>query len=320
MWIFGKLKRYFNQNTYKIIATIAICIFVIFVIQILNFMAKSSNEKNNAETPVANNIQSQTQKPELSSPITDTTISENTGKTNEELIKEFINTCNNGDIETAYNLLGTDCKNELYPNITDFQKNYFNTIFQSKKIVTTEFWDSKESTYTYKVRILEDALSTGKYQAENIAEDFYTIISENSEKKLNINGFISKKEIKKSTDSNGIQIEVKNKYMYKEYEKYDISIRNNTNKTISAIDLAQSSNTIYITDENGTTYSAYMNEIIPEKLIVKPDQIQNFSIKYNKLYNTQKQTKTVNFSQIILDYETYINGGESQTTGITINL
>ena len=46
-----------------------------------------------------------------------------------QIIIKFIDYCNSGEINSAYELLSDDCKQILFPSIESFLNNYYNRIF-----------------------------------------------------------------------------------------------------------------------------------------------------------------------------------------------
>ena len=102
-----------------------------------------------------------------------------------KIIDNFVTYCNNGEIEEAYNLLSEECKEELFPDLETFKNNYHSKIFTDYKMYNLMAWINSDNCFTYKVEITEDILTTGGASELNI-EDYYTIVKNNNEYKLNI--------------------------------------------------------------------------------------------------------------------------------------
>ena len=117
--------RYFNQNTKSILKVIGIIVFIIIIIQLLNSMAKVSVEEQRKQA-INNEIASTNQNTSSYSKsiISDQEIEEDTYKEHSNIIENFINYCNNGDVQNAYNLLSNDCKEEMFPTLEYFKNNY----------------------------------------------------------------------------------------------------------------------------------------------------------------------------------------------------
>ena len=66
--------------------------------------------------------------------------------------------------------------------------------------------------------------------------------------KLSINGFLGKSNINKKKEQEGIELTINERFVYRDFEEYSISIKNNTDKTILATVLKY--NVLYYHKEN----------------------------------------------------------------------
>ena len=297
----GKIIRYWNQNRKQIIIVIAIIAFIIIMLQVVNNLLKTttnSNKNNNVSNVV--DLQKPTQ-----SVITGQNVTEETSKENTDIIKNFIDYCNSNEIEKAYALLSNDCKEE-FSNLNTFMTNYYERNFKTKKTYSLELMFSEQGSYTYKVTYYEDnILATGGKGTNNNFEDYITIVNQNGERKLNINNFIKKQEINKTQATDAVQITVKSKKVYRSYEQYRISIKNNIKNTIS-ISEGENSEDIYLLDKNDAKYVAFLHEIPIYSLSIKPMRTTELDITFNKIYDTYRTIERIQFDNICLDQENNI--------------
>jgi len=309
-----RLKQFYNQNRKKIWIGIIVFIFLFGLLQLLNYLSKNkvntkdiSNSSTNSTTITA--TKDKTQKKQTAV-MNDYIISNNTASLNEEIIKDFIEYCNNGETSNAYELLSNNCKEVLYSTEEDFIEKYYKNIFNEKKICDMQVWTVDGTTYTYKVTIGSDILSTGQANNSNQQTDYITVIQEDDEKKLNINSYICRKNVKGTITQNSIQLTVNYKDVYMEYEKYNISVKNK-NQNIILLDNKEDVKTIYLLDDNDVKYSAYAHEISKVQLIFKPQQKRTLDIKFNKVYDAEKVIKNMHFTNVIINYEEYANDKEN---------
>ena len=296
-----KLIRLFNQNRKKILIAILAIVFVIGIIQFLNNFYKEKNEQILKEILNENvEINTSMYNPSYSI-ITGTTISKEVSEESSKIIDEFIKNCNKGNIEEAYNLLSNDCKKELYPNIEEFKK-YHNQNFKTKKDYTIQLWSSFPNIY--KVELTQDILALGKIDNTIVIQDFYTIVMEDGENKLNISEYIGKQKIGKMISKNGIVIKTNYKNIFKNYEIYNIEIENETSNTIR-IDSSESTKTMYLEENEDIKYTAYTHEIDENNYIVKARHKNVFDIKYSKSYKKETNNYAIVFSDIIMNYDKY---------------
>lgn len=106
----------------------------------------------------------------------------------ENTIKKFIDYCNSGKTENAYNMLTDKCKEEMYPSLQNFVDNYYTNKFSTPK----NYIITKVNAYVYKVDLKESSVNTGKISEDSI-QDFIIVqdnklnINEDIEKDLNVN-------------------------------------------------------------------------------------------------------------------------------------
>ena len=301
-----KLLRYYNQNRRQIWITVIIIFFVIFIIQLLNNVAKKQNEKDIQQN---NQNQETTYKNVVSYDKESQTIISGANVAGEKKIKfgkiidEFFTYCINHNPEKAYELLSEDIKNNIFESESLFESLYYIPKFEGNKQYSFQSWSTSNNKYTYQVKIFDDMLSTGKKDNKYI-EDYITVVKENDEYKLNIDGYIGKEEINAIAKNKNISIKITNVYFYKDYEVFDFVIKNNTNNRI-LLDTKENTKTIYLTDGNDNKFNALLYENNEQDLLLEANQTKKIQIKFNFITYDDFKIKSINFTDIILNYEQY---------------
>lgn len=302
-----RLIRWYNQNRKIFWSAVGVIALFIVALQLINTFVKNSNQKE-LELAQKNPIQNTTipeqynniQMGSTSSSLSGTELSEE-NQTEIEVIDQFIEYCNNQDLESAYGLLTDECKQEMYPTIENFRISYYQSIFNNtRKNVVVENWINE----IYKVDFNEDFLSTGKYSKENTIQDYITVVEKDDGYKLNINRYIGRQEIHQSAEDKNIQIEVEYTDIYMDYQYYKINVHNQSENTI-LLDDGINIKAMYIEDENGIQYSAYTHELNEGQLMVSPRETKELEIRYYSKYSSEKQIDKVVFSRMILDNDSY---------------
>lgn len=318
-----KIAEWYINNKTKVLTAIFVIIVIILVSIIVNFL--NALQLNEVQTNTETNVNVQ----ENNTPIgnfTDIYVGDSesvvTGEnmssaqvTIIDTINQFVQLCNEGNVNEAYNMLSDECKEEVYPSLDSFSNNYYNAIFNGqKKNIAVENWVNS----IYKVTFENDALSTGMYTEEGTIQDYITVTrNENNELRLNINNYIGREEINKThTDASNVTITVLRSDTYMDYETYTYSITNNTNNTILLDDKISTDN-MYIEDENGNQYTAYIHELSEAQLTITPGETKEVTIKYYSRYGSTKNITQVVFNKIILNYNEV---AVRQTTRIEIGL
>lgn len=301
---------WYNRNKKIVLGSLGIVAIIIVVVQGLDWLAGRNKEQENSIS-FGNNTESSLNTVVLKdekSPLTGQSIS----KGQKELLStldKFGEYCNNKQINEAYNLLSEDCKNQMYPTVTEFKKNYYDKIFAEKvKNISTENWVGD----IFKVKFTDDALSTGIYNSQSAIQDYITIVEDkNDNVKLNINGYIGKEKIDKTKEVYDIKIQVLEKYKYMDYEIYAYEVQNNS-KNIILMNDVENTDTMYLEDENGIKYYAYINELSEANLMVYPGETKKIDIKYYNKYSSTREITTINFTEIAL--------GGNEMANIEINM
>lgn len=307
----NKIIRYWNQNRKQIIIVIAIIAFIIIMLRVINNLAKQINKSNNNTNSISK--VTDLQKP-TESTITGQNVSETVTKENTDIIKTFVDYCNNNQTQKSYELLSNDCKEEFNNNINVFINDYYNRIFKTKKTYNLELLYTEAGSYTYKITYYEDnLLATGGTGANNNFEDYITIINQDGERKLNINNFIKNQEINKTQVTNNIEITIKSKKVYRSYEQYKIAIKNSNSAAIILSD-GKNSEDICLLDKNDTKYVALLYEIPEYNLSLGAGRTTELNISFNKIYAPTRVIEKMQFGNITINQET------NTKTSITIKI
>lgn len=283
----NKLFRFYNNNRHTIWVVAVSIVAVIIIIHFLDSLVENNN-KTNENNDVTNGLNSNY------SIITGQEIKKDVLN----VVDEFIDYCNNGQKEEAYNLLSSECKEILYPSIDDFIENYYNRIFNEKKSYYAQAWIAQNNKYTYRVDFSENMLVTGTPSKTSVV-DYYTIVKNDDEYKLNINKLIGKETINKTVNQDGIIIYVHERSIYMDYEVYSFEIINNSKATIQ-LDNFANMNSVYIEDVNGKKYLWYNHEFSESDITIEKGVNKKIDIKFDKEYNLDVTNKAIVFEQIIL--------------------
>ncbi len=303
----GMIRRWYYDNKEKIWKFIIMAIVVIAIIQIANnYYKNKSNTSTNttyttgsSTTSINNNITGTLESSK--SLISGNSVSGTKLETEIDVIDTFIDYCNTGKSESAYELLTDECKEEVFPSLESFEKKYLANVFDTTKTYSVQNWFSS----TYKVKITEDALTTGKVNSAELQE-YITVVEKNSEYKLNINNYVGRTTINKSNTINGVKITVISKDTYMDYETYDIKVQNLSENTIW-LDNGNQTNTIYVEDDNNMKSYVYTGEIIYENFKLISGETRSYTLKFSNSYSSSRNLKYLVFKNVILNYEEYKN-------------
>ncbi len=291
----NSLKRFYNQNTKGIWLVIIVIALFIVVLQLANSYIANRNENNTNSLNFSSQQVNTGNKNIIVTSENTTALGESVSKDrvteDSQLITIFINYCNDGNLEGAYNMLTNECKEEMFSTLDDFRTYYYGNMFNESKVTfEIENWVNN----TYKVDIIPDMLATGKAN-NTVKQDYITIANENGEDKLNINNYIGRSNIEKSEEKDNVKITVNYKDTYMDYERYNITIQNNGNTKV-ILDSLEDLKTMYIEDRNEIQYSAYTHEITNEQMAIDGGTQSTIEIRYYSTYVSTKEITRLVFS------------------------
>ena len=286
----------------KIQGLAVIIVAMIIIVQFLNFMAKiqKQNKKQEPEEEIATtsyrekNLDIYQQK----------FVPNEYQETFEDTIKTFLDSCVNHFPDDAYAMLSDDVKKRFYPAEEIFLSQYYNDKFQGNMEYTYEMWKMEGSSFTYKVKVFSDLLSSGKGDiAKSFKEDYITIVEDENTAtlKFNINGFINTEKLNKKGENDKLSIEVSSVDRYVDYEIYTFKVTNKTDERI-LLDTLTKIDSIYLENEKGYKFEALKYENDQEDMVLDPRETETIQLKFNDAYKTD--VYKIIFSAII-DEKTY---------------
>jgi len=291
--MFEPIIRFYENNKKAIIRTILICATVILVVQLLNLWAKNANDRSNSSMKVQTYV-------ETESIINNKKVNTAIATENKSIIKKFVDYCNNGDIEQAYNLISDDCKNVNFKTIEEFRSNYFDIVFKKSKTYTLDMWYTLGTSVTYKVDFKDNLLQTGGANVENYTDYITVVRGENNNIHLNILGFISIKEENKLYEDDKIKVEIKSKVENVQDVTYTIVCENKTDEIINLYDKKNEVN-CYLLDEVENKYYADISGILQ----INENEEKTMQLQFNKTYNPDKTTRSINFTNVRISGDLY---------------
>lgn len=163
-----KIKIFWVEHGDPILLSIILIAGVIIIVQGLNYMAVKRKKETN------NNINNITEE--------NVEIEKKTNE-NKQLIERFIQYCDDGNIEDAYDLLSENCKIDLYPTKEEFINKYYEKMFNDKRDTEVEYIPEED---IYKIKFYDSILESGKVEGRNYISNECKIEKEVLESKIYI--------------------------------------------------------------------------------------------------------------------------------------
>lgn len=305
-WLSGFIKNN-KEKFYNLVSKLMIIAVIVFAAIIIMSVGKNSSEETK-------NVEDKIYNPK-DTVIKGSDVSEEQYQKDSEIVEKFLKYCNEKKVENAYSLISDECKKNLYPSLDAFKNNYYNYIFNNKREFNMQSWVSTPNYTVYKIRYTNNMLTTGTYQADNVYEDYITLIKNENSEKISLGSFVTTIEINSTSVSNNIETKIIRKNVYLEDEGYEMVIRNNTENTILLSDLS-SDDSIRLFDNSNGAYNVYLNKIFLTDLVIEPGKAKKVNLMFKKgcELSTNRESSYINFSKIIKNYEEYKKTNEYDDT------
>ena len=221
----------------------------------------------------------------------------------EEWMDSFYTACNQKQYEEAYNLLSEEYKNE---NTLEYFKKYVDNIFNTNKTYIIQNYSNQENIYLYKVKIMEDILTTGLTGKEELeyVEQYVTIKRKGKTVEFSIGNKIYEEELNKVYENEHMKAIVTKKEVRYDSEIYTLEITNRTDYTIVLNNLA---NTEAVLLDLGDTQRGLAGVDID--VIVEPESKLRIDLKFTKFFDDGRTAKSLEFKNVRI-FEEYV-GTES---------
>lgn len=166
------------------------------------------------------------------------TTPKNLQKPIEDLIKKYVDYCNDGNYQAAFDMLSDDCKEISFNNdIQRFMKHVLKKMPMPKKYGIQNYSETlvdHKKLYIYEVRYYDDYISTGLTNTEYkfTSEKFTFNLNKDDKIEMNVGDYIYSVPIKSVSENEYLKIDVVDKIVKYEYETYDVRLTNRSNYTV----------------------------------------------------------------------------------------
>lgn len=110
----------------------------------------------------------------------------------------------------------------------------------------------------------------------------------------------------KSYIKNNVRIKVEDRIIFQDYEVFNITVSNNTMKTV-LLDSQNETDNIYIQDADDNKYYWLNNEYFEEELTFHEGEQRTIPIKFSRSYDPSANVLKIEFSKIIIDNKNAIS-------------
>ena len=286
-----RIRHFFRRNK-KLIFVIFIVWAIIFFINFMLGRKKIDTTPKTTYEPHVSVIDSNVSTPKvLQNPI-------------EDMIKEYIDACNDGNYQKAFDMLSEDCKKYAFNNnIENFMSHVLVKMPMPRRYAIQDYSTAtygNKKMYIYDIKYTEDILATGltnstySYTSEKMV--FYE--NEDDELLMNVGNYLYHEELKKIAENEYLKINVNDKTIDYETETYNVRLTNRSNYTIVIADGVENDEVVLVLP-NEVRKRAEIDDIV-----LKPGDDFEMVMTFPKFADDGDISQGINFSQIRV-METY---------------
>lgn len=276
-----KIRNFFKDNKKKII----IIFLVWLLIFMINFLLGIRTEPivlNTTYTPSTSVLDSASEVPEEDH------------ATIIDILDTYINYCNNGEYENAFNMISESCKEKAFDNDINNFIEYIDLIFTENKRYSVQNYSNYDDTYIYSVKIFNDILASGLTEEEYAYyEEKFAMVKEGDEIKLNVGDFIDEVEIKRVVEDDYSKIRILSKAVFYDHEEYLVKITNKTDYTM-VISSVYEGNEVLL--DLGNITRPMSNSSL--EIVLKPGETKEFGIKFSKFVDESEEPQALILNKI----------------------
>lgn len=309
------LNRLFSKNKGKLIIIGVIVLMLVVYLLAVYGLKMEKQEKENQDI---NEITS-TYKPR-ETVIEGKDVKKEEFNKDDEIVKQFVNYCSNKEYENAYNLLSDECKSNLYPQLSSFERTYARTIFATPKLYSLESWINNGDYVTYRISYTENPLVTGDYTHSEKYLDYITVVNLNGTRKISLKEFVGEEKIFKTIETDELTLVVETRVVYLNKVEYNLQVTNKTNDNIKLDGFKNRQGSIVLTTDSGN-YKNHMDESYREAFDIEAKLTNKIKLQFNVAYDSGEFDRKIEFSDVVLNVQKYReNKTNYPSSKITIKL
>ena len=280
-----KIRNFIKKNR-RLILIIVLLWLIIFLINLLLGFRKEEPVATTTYEPHVSVMDSSKSTPKsLQNPI-------------EEKIKNYVDACNEGNFEKAYNMLSDDCKTYSFDNnIQNYVTHVKVKMPMPKKYFIQDYSETKlgnKSMYIYEVRYTDDFLATGLTNSNYsyIPEKFVFYRDSDGVLQMNIGDFLYHEDIKSISENEYLKVDVADKVVEYEIERYNVKFTNRSDKTIVISDNQEADEVLLVLPQETRKLEGV------EKIVLKPGESLDKELTFSKYADDGDVSQSILFSSL----------------------
>jgi len=213
----------------------------------------------------------------------------------ETLIDKYVEVCNDGNYQKAFNMLSEGCrKYEFNDSVEEFAKHVLTKMPTPKKH-SIQNYSKYDEYYIYEVKYLDDILATGLTNSEYEFTTEKIVFYKNSKGEYDMatGNFIKYDKIANVAENDYVKIDVQDRITRYSLETYNVKFTNRTDNTIVIAD------TLDTNEINLVLPAEYRAcEDVEKRIVLGPGQSMLAELSFTKFADDGDESQSILFNSV----------------------
>lgn len=213
----------------------------------------------------------------------------------ERMLEEYIEACNDGNYQKAFQMLSDECKEYEFNNSILSYQDYVLTKMPNPKQYSIQNYSNNDGLYTYQIKYTDDFLATGLTGQEySYTEEKITFqVGKDGTTLMSVGNFIRQADIQSVVENDYLKIDVKEKVVRYSMESYTVLFTNRTEFTIVIADgIGREEVLLQLPQE-------YRNRVnVDKNIILRPYENKELVIEFSKFSDTEDKSQSLLFNSV----------------------
>lgn len=215
----------------------------------------------------------------------------------EELIEEYVEYCNEGNYQKAFNMLSEDCRSYGFNNdIEKFMNHVLVKMPTPKKYAIQNYSNTKydgKNIYVYEIKYIDDILATGLTNSEyGFTSEKMAFYKDGSEILMTVGEYIYHTDIKSISENEYFKIDVIDKVVNYDSEVYEVKLTNRSNYTVVVADGMESEEVALVLQNETRNRTDITN------IVLEPQESKEYKFEFTKYVDDNDDSQSLLFSSI----------------------
>lgn len=278
-----KFRRFFRANKRLFLVIIIIWAIIFFINMILTNLPEKPVPTTTYEAHTSV-ISSSSTPNSMKDPI-------------EDMINNYVECCNEGNYQKAFDMLSEDCKKYEFDNsIINFMDHVLTKIPTQKKHAIQSYSKvnrDNRTMYIYEVKYTDDFLATGLTNADyGYTQENMTFYKKDNIIEMNVGNYMYHTDVKSISENEYLKIDVIDKIVHYSMETYEVKFTNRSNYTVVVAD-GEEADEVILALKNETRKSGALDNIV-----LSPKQSLTIRFEFPKFIDDNDISRSLMFPGI----------------------